>query len=237
MKKSRSNNSTNHTQHAANNTTHAKTRRQHARILARFKKFGIKDKDYCKAVVLCENGSPANLPTRIKVESVAKMVAGSAITIAGVPLMAVPLVGSAAVLTGASLALGGQRTLSGREATNAEVAIERAGNAIKETVKDTAADKASQAAKAAHAASKKVAMHMPAPAHHAVTKTKNVVLSAKETLPAHASSAAKTAREAAAVVREAGPAAVAGAAAGAGAVAGVTASIVYKGVKVASKRK
>ncbi len=200
-------------------------------------KFGIKEKNYCKAVVVGENGKPKDASMQKKVISVAQMIAGGAITLAGVPLVGVPFVGSGVILTGAGIALDGQRKLTGREPTRMEYAIDRAGSALSKSAKDAMRKNADWGAKRARNLTQKVGDRMPNGVMRAGSTTKKAMLSAGESIPAHISSAAKTAKEVGGVVAQEGPVAIAGVAAGVGAFVGMGAGLVYAGKKVIGKKR
>ena len=197
--------------------------------------FKKKDPNFYKAVPLDDDGNPVELAGSAKAKATAQVVGGAALAVAGVPLMVLPGVGAVTTLTGAAVALNGERKLSGREATAIEQALETAGETIADRAKEAAGHATNQAGKKLREASSNLSESMPDAFTDVARGVKNATLSAAERVPAAAASAAKSVQEAGSVIADEGPKAVAAAAAATGAAAGVIGGAAIAGVTIAKK--
>lgn len=95
-----------------------------------------KDSGYYKAVVVDDNGNPVDPPTEQKVKGAAQMVAGTALTAVGIPMLILPGPGAVAVVGGAAMASKGHRNLTGREPVPAEEFIDAASARLTAVAKE-----------------------------------------------------------------------------------------------------
>lgn len=100
------------------------------------RKSKTKDSGYYKAVVVDENGKPVDPPTQQKVKGAAQMVAGTALTAVGIPMLIFPGPGAVAVVSGAAMASKGHRNLTGRDPIPLEEFVDASAARLTEVAKE-----------------------------------------------------------------------------------------------------
>lgn len=100
------------------------------------RKTKTKDSGYYKAVVVDENGKPVDPPTSQKVKGAAQMVAGTALTAVGIPMLILPGPGAMAVVSGAAIASKGHRNLTGRDPIPLEEFVDASAARLSEVAKE-----------------------------------------------------------------------------------------------------
>lgn len=96
-----------------------------------------------------------------KIKGAAQMAAGSALAIAGVPLLILPGPGAVFIVGGVALASKGQRNFSGRSASPLESKLDSAAAKMAQVTKDQAKQAAQNAAKEAPRVAKNAAQQIP----------------------------------------------------------------------------
>lgn len=96
-----------------------------------------------------------------KIKGAAQMAAGSALAVAGVPLLILPGPGAVFIVGGVALASKGQRNFSGRSASPLESKLDSAAAKMAQVAKDQAKQAAQNAAKEAPRVAKNAAQQIP----------------------------------------------------------------------------
>lgn len=143
--------------------------------------------------VLPHDGKHSSASQSQKIKGVAQMIAGGALTVAGVPLLILPGPGAVFIVGGVALASKGQRNFSGRVASPLESKLDSAAAKMAEIAKDQAKQAAQKAAKEAPSVAKNVAQQVPVVAKKAVEAAPAVAKKVADTAPVVAKKVADTA--------------------------------------------
>ncbi len=132
---------------------------------------------------------PASQSQRIK--GAAQMAAGSALAVAGVPLLILPGPGAVFIVGGVALASKGQRNFSGRAASSLESKLDTAAAKMAEIAKRQAKQAAQNAAKEAPHLAKNIAQQVPVVTKKVVKTAPVVAQKVADSAPVIAEKASK----------------------------------------------
>lgn len=133
--------------------------------------------------VLPHDREPSSASQSQRIKGAAQMIAGGALTVAGVPLLILPGPGAVFIVGGVALASKGQRNFSGRVASPLEAKLDSAAAKMAEIAKDQAKQAAQNAAKEAPRVAKNVAQQVPVVAKKAVDAAPVVAKKVADTAP------------------------------------------------------